>query len=145
MHRSLLPIFLALVAGGCAKPVSTISGAVTLDGKPLEQGTITFHPADGKGTASSTEIADGRYSLDNVPAGPKIVEVSATQTANFPRSNEEMAKQFAEAKAKGKKAAAVESADLITLNTTGNNRKIEIQPGKQEVNIPLEGKKPGNK
>jgi hypothetical protein len=40
-----------------------VSGTVKYNGKPLERGTISFVPADGKGRAAGGTIADGQYSL----------------------------------------------------------------------------------
>jgi hypothetical protein len=142
MSRFLL-LALAFALVGCAKPTSSVSGHVTYDGKPVEQGTITFHPADGKGTAASAEIDDGYYAIDNVSAGPKIVEVTATNSVTFPRTNEEMARQFAEAKARGKTAATVELADTIPRDAVGNNQTVEVKPGKQPLDLRLE--KPSKK
>lgn len=45
-----------------------VSGAVTLDGRPVEQGVITFMPQGGENVASA-DIVDGRYDLRR-PEGP---------------------------------------------------------------------------
>ena len=42
----------------------SIDGTVTLDGQPLEKGTITFIPQSGtQGPTAGAEIADGRYAI----------------------------------------------------------------------------------
>jgi hypothetical protein len=54
---------------------------VTLDGKPLPSGTITFLPAD-QGPAASAELSEGGYRIDR-DAGPApgryTVEIVAVQ------------------------------------------------------------------
>jgi hypothetical protein len=40
-----------------------ITGIVTFQGKPLDQGTIEFAPAAGQKTYSGGEIKNGQYSL----------------------------------------------------------------------------------
>jgi hypothetical protein len=40
-----------------------VSGTVNYNGKPLEGGTISFAPADGKGRAAGGAITEGHYSL----------------------------------------------------------------------------------
>jgi hypothetical protein len=40
-----------------------VSGMVTYQGKPLEQGTITFEPEDPKGRIATGSLSAGRYSL----------------------------------------------------------------------------------
>jgi len=41
----------------------TVAGTVTLDGSPIEEGTITFVPIEG-GNGGSGEITDGAYKLE---------------------------------------------------------------------------------
>lgn len=55
----------------------TISGIVTLDGKPLESGSIRFSsPADAKlGISSGGNVVDGRYEL-MATEGTKSVQIS---------------------------------------------------------------------
>jgi hypothetical protein len=45
-----------------------VSGAVTLDGKPLPKGDIVFNPT-GPGASAGGTINDGRYAIDR-PLGP---------------------------------------------------------------------------
>src|SRR5262249_44927245 len=49
---------------------TSISGQVTFDGKPVQQGRISFFPSEsGHGAGGSAPIVDGRYQLDEVPRG----------------------------------------------------------------------------
>lgn len=66
LFRSLALVLL-LGALGCSKS-GKITGTVTYDGKPVPLATLTFHPE--KGQAVSTEIEDGNFTLEKVPAGP---------------------------------------------------------------------------
>jgi hypothetical protein len=57
-----------------------VSGTVTLDGKPVAQGIVTFLPAGPSATAGEAAIADGAYRLraaDGLAAGPYRVSISA--------------------------------------------------------------------
>ncbi|MSR32121.1 MAG: carboxypeptidase regulatory-like domain-containing protein [Gemmataceae bacterium] len=61
------PFLLAalFLAGGCEGPLDDregVSGNITLKGKPLENGTITFFPVS-TGTQSGTTIAQGKYAI----------------------------------------------------------------------------------
>ena len=47
-----------------------ISGAVTLDGQPLEKGAIEFHPLEG-GVQSGDLISAGAYAIP-APQGPTV-------------------------------------------------------------------------
>jgi len=59
-----------------------ISGNITLDGKPVEKGSITFQPEDGIGPGTGTEIKGGRYEITGVAAatlGRKKVTITAVR------------------------------------------------------------------
>ena len=82
-RRGLMTRLLAgasfVVLGGCQKAGgdrTKVSGKVTLDGAPLEEGTIMFVSADKKTEPATGDIKNGQYSLP-VPPGPKIVQISA--------------------------------------------------------------------
>jgi hypothetical protein len=81
MKREFLVILLIAVAfGGCAgkSGQATVSGNVTLDGRPLKAGQIRFVPADGQGTTAGTAIATGKFTA-LVPPGEKKVEITASK------------------------------------------------------------------
>ncbi len=55
-----------------------VAGTITLDGKPLEKGSITFMPADPqKGNVASAEISAGTYKIEPsqglVPGGYRVI------------------------------------------------------------------------
>ncbi|AGA24981.1 hypothetical protein [Singulisphaera acidiphila] len=55
----------ALVMVGCADEGPArqpVSGIITLDGKPLPSGSVTFAPLDGA-TAATAEVRDGTYQI----------------------------------------------------------------------------------
>jgi len=56
--------------------VATISGTVTLDGQPLNEGLIRFVPVDGQSATSDAPIKNGRYTAQ-VPTGERRVEITA--------------------------------------------------------------------
>ncbi|MDZ7616596.1 MAG: carboxypeptidase-like regulatory domain-containing protein [Patescibacteria group bacterium] len=73
---------LVLVAAGCGgrksnmPPLMPVEGLVTLDGRPLAEAGVQFHPVGdtrGRGAAANTD-AEGRYSLIS-PDGSKGVPV----------------------------------------------------------------------
>lgn len=64
--------FLALTGCGGSDGRVAVSGTVKFQGKPLDRGTIQFHPTDlsGKAQFSGADIVDGQYS---VPANKGLV------------------------------------------------------------------------
>jgi hypothetical protein len=67
----LLPAVLLAAVPGCAKGpgerLVPVSGMITVKGKPLEAGTVVFHPDAARGNAGTQEprgtLAEGRYEL----------------------------------------------------------------------------------
>ena len=81
-------VFLTLVMTiGCSKPVEfqrgEVGGTVTLDGQPLEEGTISMFPdVKVKGTRVQAKIVAGKFSFsknDGPAAGANRVSISAVK------------------------------------------------------------------
>jgi hypothetical protein len=74
---------LTVAAAGCGgQPEGparfAVSGQVTVDGEPLDQGLITFVPDDSEGPPAGTEIKNGVYSIpreEGPTVGPHSVSV----------------------------------------------------------------------
>lgn len=66
---ALCLIVLGMTLLGCGSKevlpeTAPVSGTVTLNGKPLKNGTVTFHPEEGKGNPGYGEIReDGTFDL----------------------------------------------------------------------------------
>ncbi len=70
---------LVLAAAGCGDAVA-VSGKVTLDGVPVESGTVTFVPEDtSKGQGAGATITNGEYKIEGVgpPPGSYRVEIKS--------------------------------------------------------------------
>src|SRR4051794_9551211 len=79
--RQAVVLGLVLFAIGCGRQLK-VQGKVTLDGTPVESGSISFEPADGSGSEFGTIIADGNYFGEGpatANAGPKIVRIRASR------------------------------------------------------------------
>jgi hypothetical protein len=84
LSRSALVLILSLLGSGCGEgdelPREAVSGTVTLDGKPLEKGTIQFTPAaqgsQGAAVQGGGMIESGKYSIPRdrglVPGGYQV-------------------------------------------------------------------------
>lgn len=82
---AVIPFVVALAALGCggsnpAAPAS-ISGSVTLNGKPLPGGSVSFFTQAGSTGYTASIGTDGTYSISDVPMGELIVCVE-TESAN---------------------------------------------------------------
>ena len=78
----ILSIVIAGLAG-CSDPYAgrmEITGAVTLQGRPLKEGSILFEPLDGQGTQSGTGISNGEYKIprsSGLKPGKYLVRITA--------------------------------------------------------------------
>lgn len=68
--------------GGCGGGLPGVTGAVTLNGAPLTNGTVQFHPTSRAAIGYATIQSDGSYSArtgnqEGLPAGDYIVTVHA--------------------------------------------------------------------
>ena len=82
-HRTVLACTMmlaiaALVATGCGPSTPVVEGTVSLDGVPIDAGTIELLPADGKGPTAGTGIIAGRYRTE-APEGVKKVRIRSPQ------------------------------------------------------------------
>lgn len=74
-------LFLALAVGlGCHSepPLYDVTGTVSLDGTPIEDGEIVFVAADNGSTPGVSRIVRGEYAL-KLTAGTKKVKIAASR------------------------------------------------------------------
>lgn len=134
-----------VAAAGCGGGTGTVTGEVTYEGTRVKSGHITFAPADGKGPTAGGPITDGRYSVENVTPGPKVVTVvaSSEETPSV-RSSEDGARMTPEQKARYDPKTGIISADTVPPDAEGNGKQVEVKAGSQEMNFALK-KPPGKK
>ncbi len=144
MGRSLAVTMFAaalLLFAGCGSSTTTsASGRVTYQTKPVENGAISFLPADGHGPTAGTPIVDGRYEIPNLVSGKKIVQIVAEKKNNGPVSHDQRARQASESAKRGGTSPNAEQADEIPADADGNNRQIEVKPGSQTLDFDLKSK-----
>jgi hypothetical protein len=76
--------------GGCsAKALTPVSGSVTVDGRALDRGSVTFHPVKGGPLGIGKIQPDGKYTIETagqrgVAPGEYLVTVVATGEAPKP-------------------------------------------------------------
>jgi hypothetical protein len=62
-----------------------VTGTVTYEGKPVEEGEIRVVPANGTGTVGAGPIVDGKFTLMS-EAGAKRIEIRASKYADPKRT-----------------------------------------------------------
>lgn len=79
LHQSLLLALLAALAGGCSDepPLAPVSGQITMNGKPLKNVRVDFHPDPDKGTkgkgSTATTDENGNFTLSYDGAKPGAI------------------------------------------------------------------------
>jgi hypothetical protein len=73
---AFLIFLLALTGCGAGTTMAEVKGTVTVDGVPLNNGSISFLPADGTTKTTGGIIKDGQY-LVQVPIGDMKVAIRA--------------------------------------------------------------------
>lgn len=83
MHRTAqkwitLAGLVGILVSGCSqgRDMGEVNGSVTVNGQPLEEGSIRFIPLDGNKPASGGIIRDGSFSVQ-VPVAKQRVEIAA--------------------------------------------------------------------
>lgn len=66
------------VLPGCGPAKAKVSGTVNFGGQPLPSGTITFQSEAGNKKVKAGNIADGKYTITDLEAGPAKVTVTTT-------------------------------------------------------------------
>ena len=138
IRTTLVLGIILLLGAGCGKSRqnrASIQGEVTLDGKPLEQGSILFTPLEGtKGTVAGGRIEGGRYrfSGDKGPAvGQNRVEICAWR-----KSGKMVQKPLAP---RGEMIEGSVEAISPRFNSA-SVLKVEIEPGENTANFEVASK-----
>jgi hypothetical protein len=119
-------LFLAWVVVGCSKKATYVTGEVNYEGSPVQSGYISFIPVDGQGASTGGPIVRGKFKVEDVPPGPKRVEIRAgAELAAMPDID---------AKAPAGKAGQPKGEEeMIPADAEGNNVTVEIGKGNQKL------------
>jgi hypothetical protein len=122
---------MTLVAlSGCERGRGDVSGTVTLNGKPLPGGMVTFVADNGQAEAARIG-EDGKYTISNVPAGPARITVVTQQPVRMQGNG----KAF---EPLGKYVPIPERYRDPEMS----GLKLDVKRGSQECDLPLEQLQP---
>jgi hypothetical protein len=132
---------LAVCQAGCGKHSASVSGSVTLDGKPLATGVVNFTPAATGASAYANIGADGRYALQTgAEAGLEPGSYKVTVAANATPE---------QAAAMGIKIGREGIMPLLTppryADVSTTPLVVDVKAGRQEIDLALEADKGGKK
>lgn len=112
--------------GGGDGDTADVSGTVSYDGKPIENGSINFIATDGKGTGGGV-IKDGKYSATKVRIGPNKVQVSGSKVVGKKKAYNTPDSPMQDVTAEYLPKKYNEQTELT----------FEVKPGKNERNFEL--------
>ena len=124
----LLALTMFLGCGG--SKFTEVSGNVTFDGQPVNKGSISFLPAEGRGPTAAAVIEQGRFST-RVATGRFKVQILAYRKIGERHANE------------GDPSTPMVDINEQILPEQYNSETTltcEIKPGRQKVDFPLQPK-----
>ncbi|MDC0935580.1 hypothetical protein OAS39_04775 [Pirellulales bacterium] len=127
---SPIAAFAILLCSGCEESTTgEIHGTVTVDGVPVQEGSIAFFPTDGESFTAGAAITDGAYST-RIPFGKMRVEVRVP-------------KQVGEQSLYNTPDSPKMQILVEALPSRYNNRSelsITVEPGRSKHNLELTSK-----
>ena len=136
MLQTRCGIYLALVLAtstffiGCGKQ-GGVTGSVTYNGQPVEFGTISFTPVDGRGPVFGGKIENGKFTVEPSYPGNKVVSVRGIRQQVLSQTREEAMKEL--------KSGSANLPDYIPEDAQGNGQEMEISEGGQTIDIVITG------
>lgn len=138
-HAARAAAFLVLLVGcGESVKMAHVRGTVSVDGKPLGDGAITFFPVDGKGPTTGALIEGGEYRVQiPITQGPDMpdtvrmkVSISAPKVVGMKKLyNTEQAIE-----------RPVTAESLPPKYNAQSELTIEVKPGKNDRDFDLKSK-----
>ncbi|WP_074309737.1 hypothetical protein [Singulisphaera sp. GP187] len=132
----LIPVIALVLLAGCQEAASSnyqsarLEGEVTVDGQPIEDGTVQFVPANlADGPITQATIMKGRYVANKVPLG----KVTAILHANPPAPPAQITSDYQTPKTVG------------IPNRYKTGFPIEVKENKADQDFPMSSKESGSK
>ncbi|MCA9239429.1 MAG: hypothetical protein KDA37_04485 [Planctomycetales bacterium] len=121
-----------LLVLGCTaekQDIGQLQGAITVDGQPVENGSITFTPLSGQSPSTGGKIVGGRYEAD-VPLGESRVAINVVKVVG-----EEKAYNMP-----GARTIPIVKEVLPAKYNTATELTVKVTPGENECNFDLSSK-----
>ena len=126
MARLPLSAVWLVLACGCERETSAVSGTVTYDGKRLASGFVTFYPTE-QGTSRGANVVDGVYQVDDLlPGSFKVLVSTPAHYVEDPASKSGLKKV---------------PQPTVPAKAPGNQRTVQLKAGAQTLDLDV--KKPG--
>ena len=126
MKNALFLCLACLLCLGCKPTKTVVTGSVTLNGQPLEKGTVRFVPEDKASPRATGMIEKGRYEVESAP-GKKVVEISSMKVVGKRKAYDTPDSPMIE----------LTQEDLPEKFNGKTELRYEVKPGKNEKDFSL--------
>jgi hypothetical protein len=133
----LLLAGLFAVSAGCSARKGTVSGKVTVEGKPLQRGLITFLSQVGNKEAANAAIIDGKYETGEILAGPTKVVIAHGLDQSRGAEGPEKAKDRGDALPQEKRNATAQTVPDKYMSADSSGLEFTVKPGTNEFSVDL--------
>jgi hypothetical protein len=120
-------VLAALLTGCSENKTAMVTGTVTVDGQDVEKGSISLIPADGKGSTSGGDIANGKYTVSGASVGQMKVQIRVPKVTGKKKMYDTPDSPYRETYGEVLPEKYNDNTDL----------RLEVKPGKNEKNWEL--------
>jgi hypothetical protein len=131
----LIAALVLVLTGGCfSDSTGTVTGTVSFNGQPLEQGLITFSPIGNKGGTAGGDILAGKFKVEGLVPAEYQVSVAAVPELKIVGPNDPEAKRtLSDAEIRA-------LIDPLPPDTTGKEQPLQVKGGRQVLDFKLQSK-----
>ena len=122
--RATLPLLACLVACGCGSR-NPVAGTVSVEGRKLARGYITFFPVGAEGHVVGADVVEGKFAVADLAPGKRKVLVTTHPQIDVKQTPD------------GKKWLTGIAAPALGASVAGNNRVIDIPAGSRDLDVKL--------
>ncbi len=148
LSRFGVSFFMCLAVTGCdsGPALGTVTGQVTMDGKPLPNVAVTFIPAAGGGSASGITDASGKYELNYLDRKGALIgkHKVAVTTVQQPQSKIDMSQIPSDSPEYAKALEASQGGYNVIFKepipekyNDKSELQYEVKSGSQTINLDL--------
>lgn len=123
MRLRIAAVLPLLIAAGCGPGTATVSGTVTVAGKPLPSGTVMVQ--DSTGEVRLAPVTDGAFTLSGVRLGTAKLAVVPGVTGADGKEPSRTHGQFGRGRAKHEKPVAFVAEKWQHLETTPQTVQVD--------------------
>ncbi len=121
----MLTIAAGLVGCGPSDGMIDINGTVTMDGKPVESGSITLTPVDGSSKVGGGTFENGTFSTRAAP-GEMAVQIRGHEIVQLPNPTKEQIERGLDTERHEIVPAAYNSASKLRINISPDNTTFDF-------------------